>query len=638
MERPDLKRRLTAVLLADVVGYSRLMSADEEGTHRRLSRALKEVIEPKTAQYGGRMIRSMGDGLLVEFDSALDAVRCGIEIQTALPGQDLELAADLRIRLRIGINTGDVMRDERDIYGHSINIAARLEQLAEPGTVYVSSGVHDQLRGTQGLSFVDRGQHLVKNIDHPIHVFRVEEVGEGRGRFSSHWPLLAARLRVAGGFRRLPPVALVVAGLIIAGAFGLSTVPIWRGDWNPWRQASILVLPFKNLGNDPAQDYLADAVTVDLTTDLSRLRNVLVIAPATALSFKGKAADPRRISREIGVRYVVAGGIRRAGAQVVTNAQLINAASGVQIWADRLENKFEDLEDLEAAVTGRIAASLDVQLIKAESRRAAQVAQPDALDLRLRAEAIFFGSVTPKHTLAARRLLEQAVVLDPNSAEAWARLAEITASDYLVHWNDTGPRQLREADEADRKALALDPNLALSHLANGFIHRAQGDHQAALEAFSHAIELDPNFALAYVHKADELILLGRPGEAPPFVEHAIKLSPRDPSLGIFYWVRGRAHFYAGQYREAIPWLRKSVEVRPNLWFNRLYLASAYALLGEREEAGKTLAAFNRRFSHPVYTVALVQSHEHRSTSDNAVVVAAHAKFYEGLRRAGMAAR
>ncbi len=638
MERPDLKRRLTAILLADVVGYSRLMSADEEGTHLRFSRAVKEVIEPRTAQYGGRLIRSMGDGLLIAFESAFDAVGCGIAIQKELSARDLEIAADLRIRLRIGINTGDVIRDERDIYGHSVNIAARLEQLAEPGAVYVSSGVRDQLRGDPGLSFLDRGERQVKNIDDPIHVFRVEEIPEDGRRYRSAWRHIAARLRRASGFRRLRPLYLAAIGVIIAGTLGVSMIPVWRGLWSPWQHPSILVLPFKNLSGDPAQNYVADAVTVDLTTDLSRMRDVLVMAPATALTFKGKDVDPRRISEKLGVRYVLAGDIRRAGAEVVTDTQLINAPTDVQIWAVRFKNAFANLTALEDAITGRIAASLDVALVKAESRRVEKVAHPNALDLRLRAEAIFFSGVTPKHTLAARRLLREAVTLDPNSAQAWARLATITASDYLDHWNHAGPAQLRQAEEADQKALALDPNLALAHLAAGFIHKAQGDQRAALAAFSRAIALDPNLALAYVHEADELILLGEPGKAPPLVERAIKLSPRDPSVGIFYWILGRAYFYAGRYRHASEWLAKSVEVRPNLWFNRLYLVSAYELLGERAQAEKTLAEFSRRFAHPAYTVAHVEALEHPSPHDNAVVAAAHKKFYDGLLSAGMAAR
>jgi adenylate cyclase len=639
MESAPLKRRLTAVLLADVVGYSRLMGRDEEGTHRRLVRLDRELIAPRTAHYGGRVIRSIGDGLLVGFDSALAAVRCGLEIQRGLAAYNNDATADEPpIQLRIGINTGDVIVDERDIYGNSVNLAARLEGLAEPGAVYVSANVYDQLRGNPDLAFADRGYRRVKNIDHPIRVFRVDAVARRRPTFLSAVTGRAGRLLSPIFLGHSPAWYLVALAVVVAGTLGLTRFPIWHLYWPPWRPISLIVLPFRNLSNDPGQDYLADAVTDDLTTDLSRLRDVLVISPPTALTFKGKTPDLGRISREIGVRYAVEGSIRRVGPRVVTNARLIEAGSGAQIWADHFEDAFVDLIKLEDAITGRIANSLDVQLIRAESRRTAQVAQPDALDLRLRAEGIFLSAVTPEHDLAARRLLEQSVHLDPNSAEAWARLAEITASDYLNHWNNTGPDQLREAETAVKKALALDPDLALAHFANGFIHRARGEHQAALAAFDRAIALDPNFALAYKDKGDELILLGHPDEAPPLVEKAIALSPRDPSLGIFYWVAGRAEFYAGRYREAIPWLTKSIEVRPNLWYNRLYLASAYALLGDTQEAQKVLQDFQRHFTGRRYTVALVESFERTNPSSNPTVVAARDKFHQGLLLAGMPAR
>lgn len=635
MESAPLRRRLSAVLLADVVGYSRLMSRDEEDTHLRLSRLVEELFAPKVAQHGGRMIRSMGDGLLVAFDSAHDAVRCGLEVQHGLAEYNEAIAGAERIELRIGINTGDVIFDERDIYGNSVNIAARLESLADPGAVYVSAGVHDQLRGNPDLSFADRGYQWVKNIDHPIRVFRVAEMEAPAP--PPALPRWLRRLRPVRELRRSRVWYIAALGVILFGTLGVMTFPIWRNIWSPWQRASILVLPFKNLSGDPAQNYFADAVTEELTTDLSRMRHVLVISPATAFTFKGKPLDTRRVGREIGVRYLLEGSVRHVGAQIETNARLIDAASGTQLWADHFENAFVNLIALEAAITGRIANALDVQLISAESRRASAIANPDALDLRLRAESIFFSGLTPQHTLAARRLLERVVRLDPDSAEARARLAEITASDYLDHWNNAGAEDLVKAEDAVQQALALDPNLALAHLASGFIHHARGEDEEALEAFSRAIELDSNFALAYSHKGNELVALGRPDEAPPLLEKAIELSPRDPSLGIFYWHLGRAHFFAGRYDKAVPWLRKSVEVRPNLWYNRLYLASAHALLGQNDQAVQLLADFRRRFPR-LGTLAQVDAYERRSPLTNSVAVKARAHFHKGLLRAGMPAQ
>ncbi|HTV90602.1 MAG TPA: winged helix-turn-helix domain-containing protein [Stellaceae bacterium] len=404
----------------------------------------------------------------------------------------------------------------------------------------------------------------------------------------------------------------------------------------PPGRSTILVLPFRNVSGDPGQDYLTDAVTSDLTVDLSRMRDIAVISAATALTYKDSALDIRQIGRELGARYLVVGSIGRSGERVRTNIQLLDAATGEQLWGDRFEIRFVELDGLENAITGRIAASLNVQVVRAEGRRAERANQPDALDLRLRATSLFYTSVAPEHTLATRELLQRSVALDPSSAEAWARLAELIASDYLVSWNNAGEEQLREAEEAVHKALLLDPNLALAHVAHGLIARARGEHHSSLEAFSRAVELDCNFAFAYAHKANELILVGRPTEAPPLVEQAIRLSPHDPSIGVFYWIIGRAYFFTGQYQQAIPWLRKSVETRPNLWFNRLYLVSACALADLPEEAARALSDFNRRFPSPVYTLAVVRARERAAPNDNSTALAASRTFHEGLLRAGMA--
>ncbi len=406
----------------------------------------------------------------------------------------------------------------------------------------------------------------------------------------------------------------------------------------PLARPSILVLPFRNLSDDPAQDYLTDAVTSDLTVDLSRMQDIAVISAATAMTYKGRALDVREIGRELRVRYLVVGSIGRSGDLVRTNVQLLEAASGEQLWGDRFENRFVDLGGLEDAITGRIAACLNIQLVRAEGRRADRVPQPDALDLRLRATSLRFTSVAPEHTLATRQLLQQSAALDPSSVETWARLGEIIATDYLVGWNNVGREQLREAEEAVRKALLIDPNHALAHVACGLVERARGEHYSALEAFNRAIELDRNFVSAYAHKGNELILVGRPAEAPPLVEQAMRLSPHDPSIGMFQWIIGRANFFTGQYRQAIPWFRRSVETRPNVWFNRLYLVSACALADMPDEAARALAEFNRRFSNPIYTLAVVEARESATPNDHPIVVAGRDRFHEGLRRAGMAER
>jgi TolB-like protein/Tfp pilus assembly protein PilF len=401
---------------------------------------------------------------------------------------------------------------------------------------------------------------------------------------------------------------------------------------------AIMVLPFRNISGEPSEDYFTDALTINLTSDLSHMRDIVVISAATALTYKGSAPNTREIGRELGVRYLVDGSIGRRGNLVRTNVELLDAASGAQLWADRFENQMEDLGSLEDTITGRIAESLNVQLVRAEGHRVDRVPQPDALELRLRATSLFFSSVAPEHTLATRQLLQRSAALDPGSVETWARLGQLVASDYMLNWNNTGEEELRDAETAVCKALLIDPNYALAYVAHGLIERAHGAHHSALEAFTRAIELDRNFAFAYAHKGNQLILVGRPAEAPPLVEQAIRLSPLDPSIGMFYWIIGRAHFFTGQYDEAIPWLRKSVATRSNLWFNQLYLVSACALADMPEQAVQALSEFNQRFPNPIYTLAVVEERERTIPNDEPTVVAARNKFRQGLVRAGMAER
>jgi adenylate cyclase len=328
-----------------------------------------------------------------------------------------------------------------------------------------------------------------------------------------------------------------------------------------------------------------------------------------------------------------------SGTKVETNVQLIDAQTGGHVWADRFESDITDLFALQAAVTGRIAASLDIQLAKAEGERAIQqtAADPDAVDLRLQAMALYISGITPEHTLAARRLLEKSVHLDPNSADSWAWLAEIVMTEYLHHWNKVGKEDLKEAEEAVGKAVAIDPNIDQAYYAEGLLRRAKGQHNGALEAFSRALELNPNLPSALAEKGNELTLLGRPEEAPPLVEQAIRLSPRDPSLGGFYWIIGRARFFIGDYRDAIAWLRRAVALRPNDWFNQLYLVNAYALDHQQGEAKSVLQEFINNAQFAGYTLERVAAIK-TNPDDNPVVVAARQKFREGLQIAGMAAR
>jgi adenylate cyclase len=646
MERAHLKRRLTAVLIADVAGYSRLMSVDEEDTHIRLAGYLKDLLEPRIAANGGRLIRSAGDGFLAEFDSAVDAVRCGLEIQREMAERNATVPAEGRIQFRIGINAGDVIVEDKDIYGNSVNIAARLEGLAEPGGVCVTRHVREQLLGQPNLVFEDRGDRRVKNIARPIRVYRVKQ----RQQLPAPHGLIArARQMVeTRAVRHWRSAVASAAALAAIAAVTIAALPLGRDFAVTSAPASIIVLPFRNASGNPDEDYVADAITEDLTTDLSRLAYTAVIAPATAFTFKDKTPDPREIGRELGVRYLLQGSIRKSGLKLQTNAQLSETRSLHQIWADRFDNELGNLAELQDAVTGRIASSLHIELIKAENRRALaqRPTDPDATDLRLRAMALIMSSITPEHSLAARRHLEQSVRLDPRSADSWSHLALLLVGyDYLNHWNEAKDSQeaarelLRRGEAALQEAMKIDPSNAVAHFADGFIRRAKGDHEGALDAFDRAVQLNPNFASAWVQKANQLVMVGRPKEAPALVLKAIALSPRDPAIGAFYWVVGRAYFVMKNYDDAIIWLRKSVEVRPNLWYNRAYLIAAYALTNRHQQSEGVAALNNYNAAFAGYNVERIRNlYAKELPHPDPGMQASISELYRGLQMAGVPER
>src|SRR6516225_6702290 len=452
MEDSHLKRKLAAVLFADVVGYSRLMSVDQEGTHIKVVDHVKSVFERKVVENNGTLIRILGDGFLVEFDSAIDAVHCGLDIQRELSEYNVSIAANQRIQLRIGINTGDVIIYNRDVYGHNVNIAARVEGLAEPGEIYVTEGVREQLQGYPDLSFDNRGYRKLKNIARPIRVFRVSRAQRQQEQsFLKHTVTCVRDLVPIQLVLQWRTAAVMTVALGSVVALTIGALPIRPNYSILPSPASIMVAPFRNASGNPEEDYFADAVTDDITTDLSRLSDTSVISPATAFTYKGKPVDPRELRREFGVNYLLEGSIRKTGTRVQTNAQLVDTRTAAHVWADRFDNEFSDLPELQNSITGRIASSLNIQLVQAENRRAIadRPADPDAIDLRLRAMALLMSSITPEHSLAARRHLEESVRLDPQSAESWSQLATLLVGcDYLNHWNEA-----KDSPEAAQKLL-----------------------------------------------------------------------------------------------------------------------------------------------------------------------------------------
>jgi class 3 adenylate cyclase/TolB-like protein/Tfp pilus assembly protein PilF len=639
VEDSHLKRKLIAVLFADVVGYSKLMSVDEAGTHRVVVDRVKSVIEPKVTENNGRLIRTIGDGFLIGFDSAIDAVSCALDIQQEFSKHNIGKARNQGIQLRIGINTGDVIIDDRDVYGHNVNIAARLEGIAEPGEIYVTSGVRDQLQGYPDLTFEDRGYRKAKNIDRPIHVFRVRRIERQQHQ---------SRLRQIKPFwRQLTPFRFILQprkAMMMAVALGavatIGALPV-RPDYSVFSPpAAIMVAPFRNASGNPEEDYFADAITDDITTDLSRLSDTSVISSATAFTYKSKLLDPRELRREFGIDYLLEGTVRKTGTTIQTNAQLVYTRTAIQVWAERFDNEFCDLPELQNAITGQIASSLRIHLIKDESRRAfvERPTDPDAVDLRLHAMAVLLSSITQQHHLAARQYLNESLRLNPDSADSWSQLAHVMMNDYFNHWgepNESLTDLLQNAGDAVQKALQLDPSVALAHQADGLVRRAKGDHKGALDAFDRAVQLDPNFARAYAQKANQLVMVGRPKEAPPLVLKAIALSPRDPVIGVFYWILGRAYFVSKDYDDAIVWLRKSVELLPTVFYNRAYLLAAYALTGGHQTEGIT-ALREYKSGYSPYTIErLREVYEKENPQDNPVMKDALQELYRGLQLAGI---
>jgi len=615
------RRRLMAVMLADVVGYSRMMSRSEDETHARFASHARELIEPTIHKYDGHLLRSMGDGLLVEFSSAVDAVRCALDIQRGLAARQTNENQKDRIQLRIGINTGDVLVDQHDIYGNSVNIAARLEALASPGTVCVSQSIYDQTRALPQFFFADRGERRVKNIPYPVHVY---EVAYERIRVSFLSWLVArwSRAAIATGI-----AAIAVASLASALMFRELHGTVARTN-------RIVVLPFKNF--DTADAYLADAITDDLTTELSQLRRAWVIASGTAFTYKDRPNDPRQIGRELKVRYALEGSIRRAGPLVQVNAQLIDTESGTNLWANSFAYESSSLLDLQDSLMSRIAISLNDEVIKAGVRHevGTLAADHNPLDERMRAMAASTGIPTPESILETRKHAEAGLMADPDNARLLGLLAYWLASDVLNGWNGAGKAEVERAETAARKAIKLDPTVPRAHMGLGWVHRLRGDHQAALDAFKEAIKVDPNFAAAYAQAANEMVFLGDAKGAISLSDKAIELSPRDLSIDVFRWTKGRALFAAGDFANASDVLAESVRGRRNLWFSQAWLVAALALSGREKEAKEALDRF--KYDHPARAdLAAVTRYYGEGQYQNPPTQRAVAELLKGLQAAGL---
>jgi TolB-like protein/class 3 adenylate cyclase len=542
-----VERRLAAILAADVAGYSRLMGADEEGTHERVTAHFGELVNPKISQHRGRVVKNTGDGLLAEFASVVDAVRCAVEVQRGMAERNVPIAVDERIEFRIGINLGDVIVEEHDIFGDGVNVAARLEALAEPGGICVSRVVRDQVRDKLPHIFEELGERQVKNISRPVRVYGV--------RVTS-----AEKSAVA------PTPALPLPD-----------------------KPSIAVLPFANMSGDPEQEYFADGMVEEITTALSRIRWLFVIARNSSFTYKGRAVDVKQVGRELGVCYVLEGSVRKAGGRVRITAQLIDAATGAHLWADHFDGSLEHVFDLQDKVATSVAGMIEPALQAAETACSARRPTNDltAYDLYLRASAMVLSSA--RQTLEALCLMERAIACDPHYGPALA-LAAFCCFRLLLHdrSNDREADRLRGADFA-RRALEVagdDPGV-LANAAEALAYFGE-DIGAMMALVDRALALNPNFARGWHVSGVLRTWAGQPDIAIEHVEVSRRLSPR---ARMFPWllIIGAAHFIAGRFDEAVPKLLIAIQENPGFPEPYRYLAACYVHMGRLEDAREVVA-------------------------------------------------
>ncbi len=631
-------RRLTTIFAADVAGYSRLIGADEERTLDRLKAHRRELIDPKIREHQGRIVKTTGDGLLAEFASVVDAMRCAAEIQRGMLDRDTDLDSDRRIRFRIGINLGDVIAEDGDILGDGVNIAARLEGLAEPGGICISRTVHDQIRDRLPFKLDDLGEQSVHNIARPIRAYALGPAAIAR----LPPPSLAAA--PSPGHWRTTVIAAGSAALIVTIATwwlwpdavpspparppAIATAPLATKP-----RLSIAVLPFANLSDDPGQEYLADGITEDLTTDLSRVEDSFVIARNTAFTYKGKPVEAKQVGRQLGVRYVLEGSVRRLGNQVRINVQLVDAETGAHLWAERFDRDAQELLGLETEITGRIARIVRSRMVAAEAGRMTD--HPDAQDYILRGRAALTKPVAPATSDEAIGYFERALVLDPNAFRAQIGLASALISRVLDEFSTSPATDLQRAEGLLERALVAAPTTAWPHYVKGQLLRAQGRCNDAIPEYEAAIALDRNSAPSYAWLGWCKFLAGEVDKTIPLELQAIRLSPQDRAIAAWYGRIGMVHLLEGRTQEAIGWLEKarasySQQNREPIYINA-WLAAAHALNGEHELARTELEeAWKRGFRRTM--AGLSEDPWYASPKIRAL---AEATYFVGLRKAGM---
>jgi TolB-like protein/class 3 adenylate cyclase/tetratricopeptide (TPR) repeat protein len=572
-------RKLAAILVSDVVGYSRLAGSDEDRILARLRALRSDLIDPIIAVHNGRVVKRTGDGAIVEFRSVVDAVRCAIEVQNGMVERNAGLPPERRIEFRIGIHLGDVVEEsDGDLMGDGVNIAARLESVAKPGTICLSEDAYRQVRSRLDLSVSDLGATQLKNIAEPVRVYSLE-VGK-------------------------PTQAKPAAPLPQTSAPRLS----------------IVVLPFTNMGGDPEQEYFVDGVTESLTTDLSRISGSFVIGRNTAFTYKGKAVDLKQVGNELGVRYVLEGSVQRGGNRLRVNVQLIDAESGKHLWAERFDKPLADLFDLQDEIVAHLANQLGTELVAAEPRRSEWAPQPDSMDLGL----------TPEYMAQASSFFERALALDPGNIQALVGTAMVDSLVGGSFFVDDRAARFAAAEMTLIKALSVAPNHAMAHYLLGFVQISTNRAGQGIAECERALALDRNLAGAHAEIGLAKYNIGRAEETEAHIREALRLSPRDTSAYAWKAFAGYAKLYLGSDEEAVAWLHRAIETNRSYSLQHFALACALAHLGQLDDARAAVQA--GLALNPTFTLRRFRA---GTSSNNPTFLAQRERIYDGMRKAGV---
>ena len=584
-------RKIAAILVADVVGYSRLAGADEDRTLARLRALRSDLLDPTISVHYGRVVKRTGDGIIAEFRSVVDAVRCAIEVQSAMLERNSGVASDKRVDLRVGIHLGDVVEEkDGDLMGDGVNIAARLESIAEPGAICLSEDAYRQVRGRLDLLVTDLGPTRLKNILEPIGVYSLQVGAPAKAT--------PAPVGVSAPKKLLNPIALVlgIAALLVAMSSGWWLLGVKRSIEVPTPLASkaaalakighlsIVVLPFANLSNDPSQEYFADGLTENLTTDLSRLSGSFVIARNTAFTFKGKNVDAREIGKELGVRYVLEGSVQRDADRMRVNVQLIDAESGKHLWAERFDKPLANLFEMQDEIVSRLANQLGTELTSAEAHLAERATNPDSMDLFFQGMASLNKGINPENMAQSRGYFERALAIDPGNLDALLGVGRVDYTMAAAALSDDRDARLAAAEVKIANVLSLRPNDALAHEIMGGILIETNRSDQGIAEFEQALALDPNLATAHGLIGLAKIFVGHPEETGDQESEALRLSPRDSFASLWLHFAGAAKMNLGAEEEAVALFRRSIENNRTNPLTHFFLAATLANIGKLEEA------------------------------------------------------